>query len=82
MLLENAVQFEIAVERELVRMGGNRDEIVRQRFNVAELSRNSQQKILVEVIEARERTNGVACVGANAEFVDSPDVDGDAHSLV
>ena len=81
-LFEDSIQLEIAVERELVRMRGNRDEVIGQRLDVAEPSRNSQQKIFVAAIEARECTNGVARVGANAEFIDSPDVDGDAHSLV
>jgi len=81
-LFEDTIQLEIAVERELVRVRGNSDEVIGQRLDVAEPSGNSQQKVLVKVVKARECTNGVARVGANAEFIDSPDVDGDAHRLV
>ena len=81
-LFEDAVQLEIAVEREFVRMRWNPDEVVGKRFNIAEPSRNSQQEVLVKVVEARKCTNGVTCVGANAEFIDSPNVDGDTHRLV
>ena len=81
-MLEDAMQFEIAVERELVGMRGNGDEVWRQRFDVAKLPGNAEQEVLVEVVEARQGANGVAGIGAHTEFVDPADVDGDAHGLV
>ena len=82
MLFQDAIQFEIAVERELVRVRGNCNEVLWKRLSIAKPSGNSQQEVFVGIVEARECTNGVARVGANAEFIDSPDVDGDAHRLV
>jgi len=62
-------------------MRGNGDEVRRQWFDVAELARDAEQEVLVEVVEARQGADGVAGIGAHTEFVDPPDVDGDAHGL-
>ena len=82
MLLQNAVQLEIAVERKLIGMCRNRDEVGRERFDITKPSGNSKQEVFVEVVEVRERTNGVAGISTHAEFINSPDVDRDTHSLV
>jgi hypothetical protein len=58
------------------------DEIRRQGFDVAQLAGNAQQEVFGAMIEARQRANGVASIGTHAKFIDSPDVDGNAHSLV
>ena len=55
---------------------------VGQGFDVAQAPGNAQQEVLVEIVEARQCADGVAGIGPHAEFVDPPDVDGDAHILV
>ncbi len=43
---------------------------------------NSEQEVLRAMVEPGERANGVASVSSHTEFVDPPNVDSDAHSLV
>ena len=79
---QNAVQLEVAVERKVVGMRWDCNEVGRQRLDVAQLAGNAKQKVFVAVVEPGERANRIAGVGAHTEFVNPPDVDGDAHSLV
>ena len=79
---QNAVELEIALQRELVGMRRDRDEVGRQRFHVAQLAGNAEEEVFGTVIEPREGANGIAGVGPHAKLVDPPDVDGNAHNLV
>ncbi len=80
-MLEDAMQLQVAVDRKLVGMRGNGDEVGRQWLDVAQLSREAEQKVFRALVEARQGANGVAGVGAHAKLVDPPDVDGDAHKF-
>src|ERR1022692_3616481 len=59
-VLQNAVEFEIAVERELVGMRGDSSEVRRQRLDVAQLSGNAEQEVFVDGV-------GVLCAATSVE---------------
>ena len=82
MLLQNAMQLEIAGDGELVWLAGDGDEVRRQWLDVAQPARNADENVLVVVIEARQCANGVAGISPHAELGDAADVDSDAHRVV
>ncbi len=57
-------------------------EVCRKVFDTAELAGNSQQEVLVILIQPRQRPYGVAGIGPNAKLADAADIDGYAHSPV
>ena len=80
-MLQNAIQLEIAVKRELVGVSWNSGEVWRQGLDVAQFSGNAEQEVFGALVEARQSADGVAGVGAYAELIDPPNVDGDAHKF-
>ena len=82
MLLQNAVQLQIAGDRELVGLAGNGDEVRRQRLDVAQLAGNADEDVFVLVIQTRQSADGIAGVSPDAELGDAANVDGDAHRSV
>ena len=80
-LFQDAMQLEIAgdartrwaAQGTVMKFGGSD-------LDTAQLSGNADQEVLVVVIEARQRANGVAGVGADAKLADTANVDGNVHS--
>jgi len=54
-------------------------EIFRQLANLGDFLRRAKQEILVFVVSLRQRANDVARIGADAEFVDAANVEGNPH---